>query len=273
MWKDESLLRRFWMSWLAFKNKHEYNDTSLMRLIGRFTLIYYQPSSFSPGTAADLIDAPWWHDPKPAVRVLDFCSGFGGRLLGFLASEKGHTYVGVDPNTALVAGYKRIIDFAQSQPEQKNLKKRAVMVCAGSETDECQRQIDAKMGPKWQCDLVLTSPPYHDTETYCTEPTQSAACFPDLLEWRDKFLFPATSRAVARLAPDGVALINIKQMRAWTAAKVNILSDLAKHLLKRFATLKQETSVELLLSTRHAGTPATAPKNHETVLVFRNHAK
>ena len=57
-----------------------------------------------------------------ADTVLDFSSGWGDRLIGFLAS-KASTYWGFDPNECVQANYLNMIDFFEPYLSSKKTVK------------------------------------------------------------------------------------------------------------------------------------------------------
>ena len=105
-----------------------------------------------------------------SLTVLDPCAGFGGRLLGFLASKKGGDYIGVDPNTALIPCYRDLTERVRRYSPEVAKRKAFRMVVGCAETVDWPHESGHKPG---SVDIVLTSPPYFDTERYTNEPTQS----------------------------------------------------------------------------------------------------
>jgi len=127
-----------------------------------------------------------------AKSVLDISAGWGDRLLGCLAA--GVRYVGVDPNTRLHPGYRRMIDmFAQD-------KSKYTLECAPFQTATL---------PDETFDMVFTSPPYFDVERYSDEETQSINEFTSVDEWYTGFLIPSLSKAWAKLNPGGHMVLHI----------------------------------------------------------------
>lgn len=133
--------------------------------------------------------------------VLDFSSGWGDRLIGFMAARvENSTYVGVDPNSRLHPEYARMIEFFKPQcAPGVNIK----MICAPFES--CN--LDTEM-PNQQFDMILTSPPYFKLEIYSDESTQSSH-LSTVDEWLNGFLFPALDKAWSHLRVGGTMCINI----------------------------------------------------------------
>jgi hypothetical protein len=148
-------------------------------------------SNFRPGFACYLYRTYC----KPGDTVLDSSTGYGGRLVGFLASGIAGKYIGIDPNTLTHAGNVRLateLGFADVV-ELHNLPAEDVPhdVVAG------------------RCDFSFTSPPYFCKELYSAEPTQSCNRYSTGEAWRDGFLLPMLRLQFAALKPGKTAIVNI----------------------------------------------------------------
>jgi hypothetical protein len=147
-------------------------------------------AQFRPAAARDLFAR------YEARRVLDFCAGWGDRLVAAIADERIESYTGVDPNTALHQGYRRQVEmFAPLRSAPIDV----TMICAPAE----------EMVLTQTYDMVFTSPPYFDKERYTDEGTQSWMRYRAVSEWLRRFLFEAVARAWAALVPGGHMVINI----------------------------------------------------------------
>lgn len=127
--------------------------------------------------------------------VLDTSTGFGGRLLGFFASDLG-TYIGIDPNTVTSAGNKAL----------------AADLCPPSKLVELH-ELPAEDVPHesvaGRADFAFTSPPYFSKEIYSDEPTQSCVRYATGDDWRAGFLRPMLALQLAALKPGAYSAINI----------------------------------------------------------------
>jgi len=97
--------------------------------------------------------------------MLDYSSGFGGRLIGAYASDKIKKYVGVDPcknNYDSVTKIGEVVDY-HSNLSKKDFSWELKNITA----EEYFEKFDEKF------DLVLTSPPYFDLEVYENDKSQS----------------------------------------------------------------------------------------------------
>lgn len=150
-----------------------------------------QPASnYRPGFALSLLRryAP------PGATLLDTSTGFGGRLVGFLASDCTR-YVGIDPSTRTHAGNERLA-AALCPPD-----KRVELLCAPAE--------DVAAGSLPRCDVALTSPPYFVKELYADEPTQSCVRYQQIEQWRDGFLVPMLRLQHDVLVEGAASIVNI----------------------------------------------------------------
>jgi hypothetical protein len=152
-------------------------------------------SNFRPGFACKI-----YRDyAQPGDTVLDTSTGYGGRLVGFMASGIAGQYVGIDPNTETHAGNLRMaadLGFAD-RVELHNLPAEDV-------------PHEAVAG---RCDFAFTSPPYFRKEHYSDEPTQSWKRYPTGDSWRDGFLLPMLRLQFAALKLGKFAVVNIADVK------------------------------------------------------------
>lgn len=137
----------------------------------------------------------------PGSRVLDTSTGFGGRLVGFLASSCSE-YVGIDPSAVTCAGNRALLDALRVD------SKRVELIEQPAE-DVTIEQI----GGAASCDFAFTSPPYFAKERYSDEPTQSCVRYDTGESWRDGFLAPMLALQFAALKPGAHALVNIADVK------------------------------------------------------------
>lgn len=148
-------------------------------------------SNFRPGFALQLLRR---YAHSDAV-VFDASTGYGGRLVAFIASQCSE-YVGVDPSTKTHDANARLV--ADLCPADK----RVELHCVPAE------DLDVEI-VRERCDVALTSPPYFVKERYCDESTQSCVRYPDPEAWRDQFLRPLLALQHAALKPGATNLLNI----------------------------------------------------------------
>ena len=136
---------------------------------------------------------------RTASVVLDTSTGYGGRLVAFLASEC-ERYIGIDPATATHDGNQRLA--AELCPKSKHVE---------------LHQLPAEDVPhellRDRCDVALTSPPYFAKERYVDEPTQSYARYPKAEDWRDGFLRPMLELQHAALRENAISVLNVADVK------------------------------------------------------------
>lgn len=159
------------------------------------SLKFYVASQFKP-QAAKVI-----YELFNADRVLDPSSGWGDRLCGF-CSTNGSKYVGLDPNTSLIEGYR-------NQIHTYGGNKQIEMVCTGSEFYDPNGQ---------KFDTIFTSPPYFSIEHYSIDENQSFKLYNNIDAWKNNFLFKTLDMAWKALDyktnPDrgGILCMNISDI-------------------------------------------------------------
>lgn len=140
-----------------------------------------------------------------ATRVLDPCAGWGGRLLGSLAT--GATYTAFEPNTHTYEYLQRLIHFL-------NVHDRA--------TIHCDSALHMERYAIPQVDLILTSPPYFDLEVYTHEDTQSITGCTSYGMWVEHFLHPLINLSLQYLTPNGWSCWNVHNV-----GKMYMIQDVA----------------------------------------------
>ena len=130
---------------------------------------------------------------KP-TSVLDFCAGWGGRLVGACALNIKE-YIGIEINKELEEPYAKLTSFL---------------------TDE-ERKVDTKISmyfedaskfdfSKIEYDMVLTSPPYYSLEKY-----PNNVNYESKKEMNEKFYEPLIKNSYAHLKPGGHFCLNINK--------------------------------------------------------------
>lgn len=133
--------------------------------------------------------------------MLDFSAGWGDRLIAAMAM--GIEYTGVDPNSAVHKGYNAIIDFFDKVPELHIDRNKYRLIRAPFE--------DVPLDELPKVDLVMTSPPYFDLESYSKERTQSIVKYKTENAWFNRFLAPSLDKCIKVLNESGYLVININQ--------------------------------------------------------------
>lgn len=148
-------------------------------------------SNFRPTAAAAIYDKY----AKNGV-VWDMSGGWGGRLLGAIASGV-NTYIATEPSMDACVG---LVELGTDYGTELNL--------------EIHRKGSENYLPwKNSLDLCFTSPPYFDLEKYSDDPEQSYLKFPKREQWLEGFLRPTIENCHHGLKPDGVMAINIADIK------------------------------------------------------------
>lgn len=152
------------------------------------------PNDFPALLARDLIDE---FSLDRGTRILDPCHGWGGRMLGFLLSERAIEYHGFDAAPETTAGVQQIFnDLAPLTPDRP---KAATLICQPYET------VTLEPG---SYDFALTSPPYFDTEKYPGE-RSSWRMYPDFDSWVAGFYQPLITITAAALKPGALFALQV----------------------------------------------------------------
>ena len=124
--------------------------------------------------------------------------GYGGRLVGFLASPC-KTYIGTDPNPPTFKGDQEIVkalgagrDIKLYDKPVEDLDVRHMLRCA---------------------DIAFTSPPYFSKEIYSDDDTQSWKRYPTYDGWLDGFLTRMIEKCWDVLKPGGHMVLNIEDVK------------------------------------------------------------
>ena len=127
---------------------------------------------------------------KP-TSILDFCAGWGGRLVGACALNIDR-YTGIDINTNLKPGYDDMIQFLNT----KSTTEIAMHFVSATLVDYSQITYD----------LVLTSPPYYSIEKYSNnEPYESKS------DMNTMFYTPVIMNTYKYLSVGGRYCLNINK--------------------------------------------------------------
>ena len=200
--------------------------------------------------------AVWEHIcPTMFGRVLDFSSGYGGRMMGAMTSRMRYHYTGIDPNTKTHDGLTALGDLINEV-----VGTEYEMYHMGSEnfTPLVAGQYDA----------AFSSPPYFNLETYCDEPTQCMNRFPALDLWFEGYVEPTLEMIYSALASDGVYAVNIADYRNGKASYeivepwIQISEKLGFRYVER---------IDMLLTTRPGvgNDKANRPTKSEGIYVFK----
>lgn len=153
------------------------------------------PLDFPADLAKTLIDE---FCPKGG-RVLDACAGWGGRLVGFLASRAGE-YNGTDASPYQIEGNKAIWSTFQGFTERE---KTVTLNCSPFEKQPLKDGY---------FDFAITSPPYFDTEKYLGG-EQSRETNANYQSWRDNFYRVLIQKVFDALKHDAMFCLQVGSQR------------------------------------------------------------
>jgi len=155
--------------------------------------------------------------------VWDMSSGWGGRLIGALASKNVSKYIGTEPSTKTYNGLMKI------KNDFKYLNKKIEIHCKGSEDF---------IPKKNSLDLCFTSPPYFDTEKYSNEPTQSYIKYSNIKDWINGFLYKTLQNCNYGLKNNGYLVLNIANTKSAYNIEEGLFKIIQKMNFKYIETLK-----------------------------------
>lgn len=186
--KLKSLMRKVLRYCKTYKTECGRWHSNRVRQLAKVYCAKQAPSNFRPTVAKLLMDTY-----GNGGAVYDPCGGWGGRMMGFLASNCTR-YTCCEPSTLSAKGLQELADTFSYVGKQVEVN------CIGAEDYEPEHGL---------YDMALTSPPYFDTERYASEPTQSCVRFPEYHQWLDGFLAPMIAHTYDALREGGVFLLNI----------------------------------------------------------------
>jgi 16S rRNA G966 N2-methylase RsmD len=155
------------------KNGPNKNCSNFNLIVSLFVLNYFKPKK--------------WLDPS---------AGWGDRLISAIIYGKC-TYTGIDPNEKMHPKYKEIIETLSEVNEKDEVREGRLkyQVIQGGFEDV---DIEANY-----YDLIFTSPPFFDLESYSKDNSQSNVKFNTLEKWKNGFLYPFLIKATRALEKDG----------------------------------------------------------------------
>jgi hypothetical protein len=128
-------------------------------------------------------------------RILDFSSGYGGRMLGAMTSPLRYHYTGIEPNTLT---YQALCAFGDLISET-----------AGSEYQMHHTVSEEFVGDRDSIDFAFSSPPYFNLEMYSDEPTQCMHRYKTIDQWFQSYVEPTVKMLHGCLRSDAVYAVNI----------------------------------------------------------------
>ena len=169
------------------------SDSGIRKMLKIFTGVQ-AVSNFRPTAAAAIYDL-FLRNSDGGI-VWDMSGGWGGRLLGAIASGVD-TYIATEPSIDTWLGLNEIaIDYGKDI----NIE----IYCMGSEEYKPMKN---------SLDFCFTSPPYFDLEKYSDEESQSYIKFSEKNAWIEGFLKQTFENCYYGLKSEGIMAINIADIK------------------------------------------------------------
>lgn len=224
VWNDDDLLVKAIKSRIKWGGKVGENgsmtDSNLRKAIRTYSGVQ-RVSNFRPSAAA----AIYQKYCQSGGVVWDMSSGFGGRLVGAIASSKVKKYIGTDPSTPTFVGlsqmaedFRGLIDIELTQSGSENYI------------------------PSEPVDLCFTSPPYFDTEVYSHDLQQSCISYPNIESWNYHFLRKTIQNCKAALKHNGLLILNVANVASHKTLEIDTVSIAEDEGFKLVDTLKMKLS-------------------------------
>jgi len=246
---DDDLLKDSINRWMELDNK--VNPSGLRRILrtrdGVRSVVNFKPAI-----------AKYFYDNycPPDGKVLDPCAGYGGRLAGCIASNKGISYHGIDPMGETGVGNMRLASFYSRQRGIERNWKFSFKFDLGCAEDVMPTLLDNNY------DLVFSSPPFFDVEKYDTDPSQSYLKFPTYNKWCDGFLRKIAKESYRVVKSGGYVILNMKNYK-----KMMIADDLCGYC--REAGLRLVKTYKMRLANSEYNRKQDQIKYHtEPIMVF-----
>jgi len=197
----------FWYNYESWiRNESEDEEVPLKNIIWKE--IGYA-TIFKPTWMKFLFEVLYSNIDKTSLKMLDFSSGWGDRLIA--AISMGVEYVGYDPNIDLMFGHSKIIkELGYNQFDRYRIYYNPF---------ETAQLIDDEF------DIVFTSPPYFDVESYSTDKTQSSVRYNNYHLWKNRFMFTSIDKSWNVLKKGGYLALHISNIN-----KQHISDDITKHM-------------------------------------------
>jgi hypothetical protein len=241
---DDDKLRR------AIELRLDNAKTVPTNLFGELTLVRGTQacSNFRPAFASYLYRSY----AREGDTVLDTSTGYGGRLIGYIAAQINGKYIGIDPNTETHNANMRMA---------RDLGVLDQVLLYNLPAEDVPWNFVAD-----RCDFAFTSPPYFKKERYSYDDTQSWVRYGgDAERWRDKFLYKMIELQYAALRVGSYNIVNIAPVKI--GKKIYPLDEWTIEAGKQ-AGFKYIETRRFMLATRFGANNAEE-QAFEPVIVFK----
>ena len=155
-----------------------------------------------PPLTARLIYEKYLDDQEQHL-VWDMCSGWGGRLLGSLCSNRSIHYIGTEVNSSIWNNYNELGKFYNENTGGKNTWEIFKVGCEEIHKNKSFQKYKGKLS------LCFTSPPYFGREIYSLDKEQSCIKYPNYRDWKNGFLKPMIKNCWDYLKPNSHLILNV----------------------------------------------------------------
>ena len=251
--------KRYYHYYVRQYNRHQRIFPTALQI---FRLGLGQPAvNFPPLTAKFLYEHFTEHIKDDKITVYDPSSGWGGRILGAMCTDRELHYVGTDPNPDNVGIYESVAEYYnthcfQSNPFWGKDKPNTYEVFQdGSEVISDNPKFEKY---KNSFDFVFTSPPYFNREQYSQDENQSFKKFSAYEDWRDNFIRPTLTTAFENLKHDRYLCWNIADIKVGDNEYIPLEHDSIDVIESLGGEYK---GIYKMLMTRMVGIDASKVKN------------
>ena len=252
--------KRYYWYYVRIYNRQQRLFPSALQV---FRLGLGQPAvNFPPLTAKFLYEHFTKHIiQEEPLNIYDCSSGWGGRILGAMCTQRPLHYIGTDPNPDNVGIYERVAEYYnthcfQSNPFFGKARPNSYEIYQlGSEVIGDDENFLKHFG---KLDFVFTSPPYFNREQYSQDENQSFKKFSAYEDWRDNFLRPTLTTAYNFLKNDRYICWNIADIKIGSNSFIPLEQDSIDVIESLGGEYK---GIYKMLMTRMVGIDASNVKN------------
>lgn len=166
--------------------------------------------------------------------VLDFSSGYGGRMMGAMTSRMRYNYTGIEPNTKTYRGLVAMGELLTECGQGNGYS----MHCIPSEEFDPEPEF---------YNAAFSSPPYFNLETYSDEPTQCMNRCDNVDAWFELYVEPTLKMIHKGLDQDAIYAVNIADYKI--GKEQFEIVDRWKTLSEKVG-FKFENTVKMMLNVR-----------------------
>jgi hypothetical protein len=231
------VLRRALTIWPDRYSVNPTNSRSMLRTFSKTTRV----SNFRPVIAKSVIE----RYSRDGESVLDFSSGYSGRLLGCMTLDR--SYLGIDPSRTQVRNSRKLLATV-----------RRFMSLSGKYAIEsgCAEDLLPSLR-RSSFHLIFSSPPYFNLERYSKESTQSYIRYPRYGLWKERFLERLLFASARLLRDDGYLVINVANSGGYPIADdcLKIGSQILQHVSTHSILLARKPYLRSNLDDRYKTEP------------------